>query len=106
MKLDKSPFVIISVIGQELLAQAKYNAAVQVRISQEVIRQLCCFLTACTFKVAHFIFNCTLLLLSNVAAFDFKALSQCSLPVNQKNLNNKVFLLGCLLNVICKPKGA
>ena len=30
MKLDKSPFVIISVIGQELLAQAKYNAAVQV----------------------------------------------------------------------------
>ena len=34
MKLDKSPFVIISVIGQELLAQAKYNAAVQVRISQ------------------------------------------------------------------------
>jgi hypothetical protein len=31
MKLDKSPFVIISVIGQELLAQAKYNAAVQVQ---------------------------------------------------------------------------
>ena len=30
MKLDKSPFVIISVIGQELLAQTKYNAAVQV----------------------------------------------------------------------------
>ena len=30
MKLDKSPFVIISVIGQELLAQAKYNAAVLV----------------------------------------------------------------------------
>jgi hypothetical protein len=39
MKLDKSPFVIISVIGQELLAQAKYNAAVQVRISQEGITQ-------------------------------------------------------------------
>ena len=30
MKLDKSPFVIISVIGQELLAQAKYTAAVMV----------------------------------------------------------------------------
>ena len=30
MKLDKSPFVIISVIGQELLAQTKYQAAVQV----------------------------------------------------------------------------
>jgi hypothetical protein len=39
MKLDKSPFVIISVIGQELLAQAKYNAAVQVRIPQEEITQ-------------------------------------------------------------------
>ena len=25
MKLDKSPFVIISVIGQELLAQARYT---------------------------------------------------------------------------------
>ena len=31
MHLDKSPFIIISVIGQELLAQAKYNAAVQVK---------------------------------------------------------------------------
>ena len=30
MKLDKSPFVIISVIGQELLAQTSYTAAVQV----------------------------------------------------------------------------
>ena len=30
MKLDKSPFVIISVIGQELLAQARYPAAVTV----------------------------------------------------------------------------
>ena len=30
MKLDKSPFVIISVIGQELLAQGKYNNAVEV----------------------------------------------------------------------------
>ena len=30
MKLDKSPFVIISVIGQELLAQTNYKAAVQV----------------------------------------------------------------------------
>ena len=30
MKLDKSPFVIISVIGQELLAQSKYQAAVLV----------------------------------------------------------------------------
>ena len=30
MKLDKSPFVIISVIGQELLAQAKYVSAVKV----------------------------------------------------------------------------
>merc|ERR1719418_349946 len=30
MKLDKSPFVIISVIGQELLAQGKYNSAVEV----------------------------------------------------------------------------
>ncbi|CAM1313227.1 TTC28 (predicted) [Pycnogonum litorale] len=30
MKLDKSPFVIISVIGQELLASAKYLAAVAV----------------------------------------------------------------------------
>uniref|UniRef100_A0A0K2TA00 Uncharacterized protein n=1 Tax=Lepeophtheirus salmonis TaxID=72036 RepID=A0A0K2TA00_LEPSM len=30
MKLDKSPFVIISVIGQELLAQGKYSSAVQV----------------------------------------------------------------------------
>ena len=30
MKLDKSPFVIISVIGQELLAQARYVSAVKV----------------------------------------------------------------------------
>ena len=30
MKLDKSPFVIISVIGQELLAQTNYKSAVQV----------------------------------------------------------------------------
>ena len=30
MKLDKSPFVIISVIGQELLAQGKYISAVKV----------------------------------------------------------------------------
>lgn len=30
MKLDKSPFVIISVIGQELLAQGKYTDAVEV----------------------------------------------------------------------------
>ena len=30
MKLDKSPFVIISVIGQELLAQGKYHNAVEV----------------------------------------------------------------------------
>ena len=30
MKLDKSPFVIISVIGQELLAQGKYSSAVEV----------------------------------------------------------------------------
>ena len=30
MKLDKSPFVIISVIGQELLAQTKYVSAVKV----------------------------------------------------------------------------
>jgi hypothetical protein len=49
MKLDKSPFVIISVIGQELLAQAKYNAAVQVRISQEQITQ-----NMLHFKSLHF----------------------------------------------------
>ena len=30
MKLDGSPFVIISVIGQELLAQGKYKNAVEV----------------------------------------------------------------------------
>ena len=30
MKLDGSPFVIISVIGQELLAQGKYSNAVEV----------------------------------------------------------------------------
>jgi len=30
MRLDKSPFVIISVIGQELLAAGHYNAAVVV----------------------------------------------------------------------------
>ena len=30
MKLDGSPFVIISVIGQELLAQGKYGNAVEV----------------------------------------------------------------------------
>ena len=30
MKLDRSPFVIISVIGQELLAQGKYSNAVEV----------------------------------------------------------------------------
>ena len=30
MKLDGSPFVIISVIGQELLAQGKYTNAVEV----------------------------------------------------------------------------
>ena len=30
MKLDRSPFVIISVIGQELLAQGKYHNAVEV----------------------------------------------------------------------------
>ncbi|TRY69941.1 hypothetical protein TCAL_01247 [Tigriopus californicus] len=30
MKLDKSPFVIISVIGQELLAQGRYSSAVEV----------------------------------------------------------------------------
>ena len=30
MKLDGSPFVIISVIGQELLAQGKYANAVEV----------------------------------------------------------------------------
>ncbi len=30
MKLDKSPFVIISVIGQELLAQGRYQNAVEV----------------------------------------------------------------------------
>ena len=30
MNLDKSPFIIISVIGQELLAQGSYSAAVQV----------------------------------------------------------------------------
>jgi len=30
MKLDKSPFVIISVIGQELLAAAQYSSAVTV----------------------------------------------------------------------------
>ncbi len=30
MKLDRSPFVIISVVGQELLAQGKYRAAVEV----------------------------------------------------------------------------
>jgi hypothetical protein len=52
MKLDKSPFVIISVIGQELLAQAKYNAAVQVRIPQEGITQNMLHFKSLHFKVA------------------------------------------------------
>jgi len=30
MKLEKSPFVIISVVGQELLAQGQFNNAVEV----------------------------------------------------------------------------
>ena len=34
MQLDQSPFVIISVIGQELLAQSKYQAAVQVLVAR------------------------------------------------------------------------
>ena len=32
MKLDKSPFVIISVIGQELLAQARYTIIMMMMI--------------------------------------------------------------------------
>ena len=30
MKLDRSPFVLISVVGQELLAQGRYRSAVEV----------------------------------------------------------------------------
>jgi hypothetical protein len=72
MKLDKSPFVIISVIGQELLAQAKYNAAVQVRIPQERITQNMLLFRNFSFKVAPFILNRPLLQQSRAATFYFE----------------------------------
>jgi len=40
MHLDKSPFIIISVIGQELLAQGKYNSAVQVKTTRYRVSHL------------------------------------------------------------------
>ena len=82
MKLDGSPFVIISVIGQELLAQGKYGNAVEVLES--------------ALKIG----TCSLKLRGSV----FSALSSAYWALNSldkvKKLNNFLFLLIVIYEIL------
>jgi hypothetical protein len=81
MRLDKSPFVVISVVGQELLATAQYKAAV-------VVLEAALRIGTCSLKLRGSVFSAlssaywALSMLDQVRFFD-----PTSIPNPNSNIN-------------------